>query len=340
MATTLRIPFDEVLRTLEQILLREGFEAGDAAVCARLFTETTCDGVYTHGVARFPRLIATIKNGCVNPKAKPEAVLQSGVLERWDGKLGPGNLNAQAMMARAISLAEQHGMGCVALRNTNHWMRGGTYGWQAAEAGMIGLCWTNTLPNLPAWGGKSPVLGNNPLVVAVPRKGGHVVLDMAMSQFSFGTLAAYREQGRPLPVVGGYDNEGRLTRNAAAIEASKRPLPIGYWKGSGLSLVLDMMAALLSGGLSTSQIPRDALLESGLSQVFIAVNLAALQSAEESAVTADGILRFVAEASDAEEGSVVRYPGERVLQIRAENLAEGIPVEEALWQEVLGMKAG
>lgn len=205
---------------------------------------------------------------------------------------------------------------------------------------MIGLCWTNTLPNLPAWGGKSPVLGNNPLVVSVPRKGGHVVLDMAMSQFSFGTLAAYREDGRPLPVMGGYDNDGRLTRNAAAIEASKRPLPIGYWKGSGLSMVLDMMAALLSGGLSTSQIPRDPLLESGLSQVFIAVNLAALQGAEASAEAADGILRFVAEASDAEEGSVVRYPGERVLQIRAENLAEGIPVEEALWNQVKGMLAG
>ena len=59
-------------------------------------------------------------------------------------------------------------MGAIALANTNHWMRGGTYGWQAAEAGLFGICWTNTLANLPAWGTASPVLGNNPLVIGIP----------------------------------------------------------------------------------------------------------------------------------------------------------------------------
>jgi 3-dehydro-L-gulonate 2-dehydrogenase len=293
--------------------------------------------------------MATIKNGRVVPQAKPVPVLQMGALERWDGQSGPGNLNAQAMMARAIELARTHGMGCVALKNTNHWMRGGTYGWQAAEAGMVGMCWTNTLPNLPAWGGSKPVLGNNPLVIAVPRfssdgtfleRGAaeHVVLDMAMSQFSYGTLAAYSQQGLLLPVDGGFDATGNLTRDAGAIEASMRPLPIGYWKGSGLSLVLDMMAAMLSGGLSVSQIPVDSLMESGLSQVFIAMNLSALQPTEESSEAADGILSFF--AGDETDGSKVRYPGERVLQTRAENLANGIPVDEALWQQVQEMLKG
>src|SRR5439155_10919673 len=116
-------------------------------------------------------------------------------LERWDGRRGPGNLNAYESMARAIAMARDHGIGCVALANTNHWMRGGTYGWQAADAGVIGICWTNTLANLPPWGAAEPRIGNNPLVIAVPRRGSggaHVVLDMAMSQFSYGALAAYR----------------------------------------------------------------------------------------------------------------------------------------------------
>jgi len=260
-----------------------------------------------------------------------------GALERWDGQRGPGNLNARAMMARAIDLADQHGIGCVALANTNHWMRGGTYGWQAAEAGVIGMCWTNTLPNLPAWGGTKPVLGNNPLVIAVPRilasgAAGHVVLDMAMSQFSYGTLAAYREKQRPLPVDGGFDADGKLTRDAAAIEATMRPLPIGYWKGSGLALVLDMMAAMLSGGLSTSQIATDPLLESGVSQIFIAMDLQGLQGPTQSESIADGILQFFATGGDG-----VRYPGERVLQVRAENMVAGVPVDPSLWAEVKGM---
>ena len=70
---------------------------------------------------------------------------------------------------RAISIAKENGIGCVVLKNTNHWMRGGTYGWQAADAGCIGICFTNTIANMPPWGGKEPKLGNNPLVIAVPR---------------------------------------------------------------------------------------------------------------------------------------------------------------------------
>ena len=160
----------------------------------------------------------------------------------------------------------------VALSNTNHWMRGGSYGLQAAEQGLFAICWTNTLANLPVWGATTPTIGNNPLVIAVPRAGGHVVLDMATSQFSYGALAAYAKRGQPLPVDGGFDLAGNLTRDAAAIEASQRPLPVGYWKGSGLSLVMDMVAAMLSGGLATHQIPLDPTRESGLSQIFLAID--------------------------------------------------------------------
>src|SRR6202165_5100698 len=140
-------------------------------------------------------------------------------------------------------------------------MRGGSYGWQAADAGVIGVCWTNTMPNLPPWGASEPRLGNNPLVIAVPRAEGHIVLDMAMSQFSYGTLESFRMRGEQLPVTGGFDLDGKLSSDPGAIEASRRPLPIGYWKGSGLSLMLDMLAALLSGGQATHQIKADILQE-------------------------------------------------------------------------------
>src|SRR5690606_11888188 len=118
----------------------------------------------------------------------------------------------------------------------------------AAEAGMIGICWTNTLPNLPPWGGKSPLLGNNPLVIAVPRADGHVVLDMAVSQFSYGALQGYADRGEELPVDGGHDVAGELTRDPQAILDSGRPLPTGYWKGSELVLLLDLAAATLARG--------------------------------------------------------------------------------------------
>src|SRR2546422_755430 len=191
-----RISYEDVYAVLLTALVKTGFDGERAKLCAQLFTDSSRDGVYSHGLNRFPRFMEMIQNGVIDIHARPELSGSFGALERWDGTRGPGNLNAHACMERAISLSREHGMGGVALANTNHWMRGGSYGWQAADAGVIGICWTNTMPNLPPWGASEPRLGNNPLVIAVPRAEGHIVLDMAMSQFSYGTLESHRMRHR------------------------------------------------------------------------------------------------------------------------------------------------
>jgi 3-dehydro-L-gulonate 2-dehydrogenase len=330
----LRIPFEDLYAALRRAMRQLGLAEDRAAHCARLFTETTRDGVYTHGLNRFPRFSETVRNGSVDVNAKPTKTAGLGAIERWDGHRGVGNLNAHASMERAIALATQNGIGTVALANTNHWMRGGTYGWQAADQGLFAICWTNTLANLPVWGATTPTLGNNPIVIAIPRPGGHVVLDMAMSQFSYGSLSAYSKRGQPLPVDGGFDTAGNLTKDATAIEASQRALPIGYWKGSGLSLVLDMAAAMLSGGLPTHEIPLDPLRESGISQIFIAIDSRSLASPEEINQIADGILQSLREATPIDPGKPIRYPGEQTLQLREENMRLGVPVDPEIWRQI------
>jgi 3-dehydro-L-gulonate 2-dehydrogenase len=330
-----RIPFEDVRETLTGVLRKLGFSAGRAEECARLFAETTCDGVYTHGINRFPRFIAMIRNGGIDVAALPERVAGFGALERWDGHKGVGNLNAWAAMERAIELGRAHGVGCVTMGNTNHWMRGGTYGWQAADAGLIGICWTNTMPNLPPWGGMEPSIGNNPLVIAVPRKGGHVVLDMAMSQFSYGALESYRKRGEMLPVDGGFDADGKLTRDPGAIEQSQRPLPVGYWKGSGLSVVLDMTAAMMSLGKATHELVPDPLLEAGVSQMFLALNPEAFGPSPRAEQIADEIVDSLHGCKAAETGKSVRYPGEQTVRVRAENRRLGLPVDETVWAQIL-----
>jgi 3-dehydro-L-gulonate 2-dehydrogenase len=336
-AHALRVPYAELHGVLARVLAGVGFTPERADLGARLFADASRDGVASHGLNRFPRYLEMIRLGVVDVAATPARVAAAGAVERWDGRCGPGNLNAHAAMARAIALSRAHGIGCVALANTNHWMRGGNYGWQAADAGVIGLCWTNTLANLPPWGATAARIGNNPLVIAVPRASGHVVLDMAMSQFSFGALESYRRRGEPLPVAGGYDAAGRLTTDAGAIEQSMRPLPIGFWKGSGLAIVLDLVAAVLSGGRATHEIPLEPLRETYLSQVFLAMDPAALGADDVSAI----VDRVVDDLHGAPaDGAAPAYPGERTLETRRRSLEAGVEVDPVIWEDVRRLATG
>jgi len=334
----IRVPFDELFGALRAAMVRLGFAEERAELCARLFVETTRDGVYTHGLNRFPRFRETIRTGLVDVKAEAAKVGGAGAFERWTGNRAAGNLSAHVSMGRAIELAKVHGMGCVALRDTNHWMRAGTYGWQAAEAGVIGMCWTNTMPNLVPWGGVERGIGNNPIVMAVPRvsSGAHVVLDMAVSQYSFGAIAGYIARGEQLPHDGGYDVEGHITRDPKLIERSQGGLPIGYWKGSGLSVVLDLTAAILAAGRATHQLSAEPTKESGQSQVFLAFDVNCFGDAASAERIADEVIAAL-HAVKGRDGKRPRYPGEQTLKLREENMRLGVPVVEERWKELLAV---
>ena len=331
----IRVGFEELEGRVGAVLRDLGLSAGRAAAGARLIAETDRDGVRTHGIARLPRFAEMVRLRRIEPLAEPERVAAAGALERWTGHRGPGNLAAQAMTARAVALAREHGVGAVALGDTTHWQRGGSYGWQAAEARCALLAWTNTLPNLPPWGATSAALGNNPLVIGIPcgraPADAPVVLDMAMSQFSYGALASYRQRGERLPVPGGFDEAGELSRDAAAIERTQRALPVGFWKGSGLAFALDLLAAMLAGGRATHQIEVDPLAEVGLSQVFLAVSPEAVGSLEEMRSAAEGCIRALHAAAPVTAGVPARYPGEGTLRVRAESLRLGVGVEDGVW---------
>lgn len=323
----MKITFSRLKEELKRVLIANGFENEVAELCARTFAENSGDGVHTHGLNRFPTFVRAVKEGLVNPSAEPERISRMAALENWDGHLGPGISNAMHCMARAIVLADEYGIGCVSIRNTNHWMRGGTYGWQAADAGFIGICFTNTIANVTPWGGTEPRLGNNPIVIAVPRTAGHIVLDMAVSQYSFGKMQEYRFRDEHLPFPGGYDSDGNISKDPAKIIKSQRALPIGYWKGSGLSLLVDVLLTSLSGGRSTAAITAGGA-ESGVSQCFIAI-----KPGLENAALIEQIVNFT-KSGHADQ---VRYPGESTLSKRKEYLLEGIPVNEKIWNEVLNM---
>ena len=198
----MKIPLNEMRQVLEKLFLQHQFTEEKATYLAKIYSESTLDGINSHGINRVPLFIEYVENGSVKIDEEAEKLESFGSMERWDGKLGPGIINATKCTDRAIELAKLNGMGMVALRNTNHWMRGGTYGWQAAEAGCISILFTNTQPNMPAWGGRDSRIGNNPFIVSIPRKDGHVVLDMAISQFAFGKIKDYKIRKKEITLSG------------------------------------------------------------------------------------------------------------------------------------------
>jgi 3-dehydro-L-gulonate 2-dehydrogenase len=333
---TIFITFENLKSEFIRILANSGFTDSKADQCAEIFAVNSLEGVYSHGVNRFPRFVMNVKKGYVKPDAVPALIKSLGSLEQWNGNLGPGPLNALFATERAMELASQYGVGLVALGNTNHWMRGGTYGWKAARKGFSFLGWTNTEANMPAWGAKDVRLGNNPLVFALPYGNEAVVLDFAMSQFSYGKLESYQLEGKQLPFPGGFNNKGEITVIPAEIIETRRALPIGYWKGSGLSLLLDILATIVSGGLSTFEISKKET-EYALSQVFIAISLENLSNHEHIETTVRNIIKNYKDSDPAESGTEIRFPGENVTKVRDDNKKNGIPVNRNVWERILAL---
>jgi 3-dehydro-L-gulonate 2-dehydrogenase len=323
----MRITFEALKETFKRILLAAQFNEDKAEVCAGIFASNSRDGVYSHGLNRFPVFMEYVALGLIKPDAEPKPESSKGMLEIWNGFRGPGMYNSTICMQRAVSIAKQNGIGLVAIHDNNHWMRGGTYGLIAAASDCIGICFTNALASMAPWGGREARLGNNPLVIAIPRDKGIILLDMALSQFSYGKMQEYELGHKMLPVDGGFDELGNPSRDPVLIRKNKSALPIGFWKGSGLAMVFDMLLCTLAGGLSTGDITA-AGKEAGLSQCFIAI--------QPNAFHQDLVEQIIEYSRSSSEE--VHYPGERMMAVRERNLREGIPVDPGIWKRVCEME--
>ena len=336
-----RVPFETLKKTIKQALVAAGVSEDVAEECAATHAESSLEGVESHGLNRVPRFVDYVRRGWVDPAVTPERVGGKGAVECYDGHLGPGITNARFAMRRACELAAEHGIGCVALRNTTHWMRGGTYAWQAAREGYVGMCWTNTESSMPLWGSVEPGVGNNPFCLGIPREKGPIVLDMAMSQYAWGKIGVYRLAGHDLPYPGGFDAEGNLTSDPAAIEESRRILPMGYWKGSGMAIALDLAAAAMSAGKSGRDMDREGRGScTGACQVFIAYDPYLFGAHEDIQAMLDERVEAADATAPVDAARPVTCPGERTAATRARNLAEGVPVDESIWAQVCELAQG
>ena len=328
-----RIPAERLIEQFTALFVREGVSTERARRVAELYVRASAEGVHSHGAVFVPVLLDWVRRKLIaDTENPPERVGAFGAFERYDGRCGFGALNAEFCMDRAMALAEEHGVGAVGLRNTGHWGRPGNCGWRAAEKGYLAICWTNTWPVMPPWGGTRDAIGNNPIVFAAPgRDGEHLVLDMALSQFSMGRLNTHRAERAALPVAGGVNAMGEPTTDPAAILEGGKAWPMGFWKGSGLAIMLDAFASVLANGMTTSELAKtpEGL---GVCQVFLAFAPRPIRAADSAERTRE-IVRHLAETNPD-----CRYPGQAALAERRRSECEGVYVRQDVWDK-LGLKS-
>lgn len=322
---------ERMSRGLERFL-----NAQDAKRFAEIFAGNSLDGVYSHGMNRYPRYLSDMESGLCDAKVtQAERVSGLGGLEVWDAHFGVGPLIAQQMAERAIELARTHGIACVALRNNSHWLRAGRYGLMMADAGMMGLCMTNTCMNLVAYGAKEPSTGNNPITIAIPRRAGSLVMDMAVSQYAFGKLEIMAQEGGMLDTPCGYDTDGNLTNDPQKIVESGLMTPMALWKGSALSIMIDLMVSMLSLGRTSLAIGTPADGEKGMSQMFVCMNPAAVIDMDKAEAQMEKTIAFLNSLEPKDGVHGVHAPGENLERTRARNRECGIPVTEDTWQKIV-----
>jgi LDH2 family malate/lactate/ureidoglycolate dehydrogenase len=224
-----------------------GVEAGAAAATARGLVQADLDGAGSHGVLQAPNYLRRIMAGTIARGGAITRVHESGAVAVYDAGLILGHVAAAQAVDAACAIAARLGVAVVAVRGGTHFGVAGHHARRAAETGRIGIASCNTRPMMPAPGGAAPVVGNNPLAIAVPVAGrAPVVFDMAMSAAAMGRVRQAAMQGESIPPGWAVDAAGHDTTDARAALAGML-LPAGGAKGFGLALMVDLLCALAGG---------------------------------------------------------------------------------------------
>ncbi|MHB0877140.1 MAG: Ldh family oxidoreductase [Anaerolineae bacterium] len=323
----MRLRYQQLVDVIDVALASAGVPAAVREVEAEITAEADLLGVPSHGVALLPPLLAAIGAGSVKAAPQPSVVRERGATCVVDTDSGPGRYGALWSMERAIERASRHGVGVCLATNMAHWGRGHAYAYRAALAGMVGICATNAMTNMLAYGSSKPLLGNNPLAIGIPRAAAEdpIVLDMAMSQAAIGKIATYAREGREVPAGWGLDESGRPTTDPTAVLASHLVLPMGEHKGAGLSLMIELLTGALAGGLLSYEIALGpGGLDTGTSKAFLVLDVSALGERDRFVARTNDLLAYLRQHDDAE--TPFQYPGERGWRTRERYLAEGIPI--------------
>jgi LDH2 family malate/lactate/ureidoglycolate dehydrogenase len=251
-----------------------------------------------------------------------------------DGDNGMGHLVMSRAAETAISVARETGVAWVGVRRSNHAGPAGLYAEMPAAQGMIGMYAAVANANhMAVWGGADPLLGTNPLAFGVPSGAGPLVLDMATTVVSYGTVKNYALQGRPMQPGWMVDTATGEDIIDAKRAADGLLLPIGGYKGSGLAIMLGLIAGPLNRavfGRDVVDFNADGSSETNTGHFIVALDIARFLTLDVYKAEVDRHIRELKESKRLPGVNEIRMPGERRRQCRAERLRDGVPLAAPL----------
>jgi LDH2 family malate/lactate/ureidoglycolate dehydrogenase len=321
-----RIDPTRLLDVATKIYQRTGMPEPDARVAADTLVQADLWGHQSHGVMRLSWYVGRLKTGVCKPVAKPEFVVDAGAIAVIDGKDAMGQVLTARAMDEAIRRSKAHGVGAVALRNSNHFGTAMYFTLMAARAGCVGFLSTNASPAMAPWGGRKKTVGTNPWSWAAPAGGrSPMVLDIANTGVARGKIYLAKQKGIPIPEGWAINAAGVPTVDPAeAIEGII--LPMAQHKGYAIAVMMDMLSGVLAGSAFGSAVhgPYQTEHRSGAGQFMMALNIEAFQPLAEFGLRMERYIEELKAVPLAQGFEEIVYPGELEARNDARNRAEGL----------------
>jgi len=326
------IPAERLERWVSGIFRAEGLSEEHAQTVAKVLVFANLRGMDTHGVLRVPSYVRFIRVGDLNPRPAMAARSETPACVLLEADRAAGPVAMQKAMELAIDKARQAGAGVCLVRATTHTGALGYYTHMAAQRGMAAIAFSSSTANMAYHGARAAGVSTAPLALAVPGEHGPIALDMASSILSMGKLRQAKRAGTPLEEGQALDKDGNPTTDAG--EAAVL-LPFGGAKGSGLALLIECMTSLVAGNpLLAEALERTALgARHRQNGAVIALDLARFVDPGEFRRQAGRLARAI-KALPPQPGMEILLPGERGARAAEQRRRDGIPVPDAVLQEL------
>jgi LDH2 family malate/lactate/ureidoglycolate dehydrogenase len=310
------------------VLAKHNVNKEDASIVADCLIEADLRGVQTHGLSRLPVYVERLKQKMMNPKPKMTLNKITAVCASLDGDNGFGFLVGRQGMAEAINMAESNGVGIVAARNSNHFGMAASYLLQAIEAGYFAFVFSNAAASMPPWGGRQGLFGTNPFAAGAPsNKEVPFVLDMSPAVAARGKIRLAEKRGELIPEGYALDKDGRNTIDPKeALEGVV--LPIGTYKGSGLSMLMDILSGVMSGAGFAGGVNdqyNNWVNKQNVGHFFMALKPGIFLTKREFFARMDSLVKHVKAIPLADGFDEILMPGEKEARLAACRLKSGIP---------------